>query len=57
LFVVVVPSLCWVVDAVLDFPLGSVAEVVVVCFEGSLVSVLLFFCPLGDWVIVVLELD
>jgi len=34
--VVLVPSLCWVVDVVLAFPLGSVADVVVVFFDGSL---------------------
>ena len=51
------PSLFSVVDVVLDFPLGSVADVVLVCFVGSLVSVELFFCPFGVWVVVVLELD
>jgi hypothetical protein len=34
--VVFVPSLCWVVDVVLEFPPGSVADVVVVFFDGSL---------------------
>ena len=34
--VVFVPSLCWVVDVVLEFPLGSVADVEVVFFDGSL---------------------
>jgi hypothetical protein len=42
---------------VLDFPLGSAVDVVLVCFEGSLVSVALFFCPFGISVVVVLELD
>ena len=41
----------------LDFPLGSVEEVVLVCFDGSLVSVALFFCPFGICVVVVLEVD
>jgi hypothetical protein len=43
LVVLVVPSLCWVVEVVLDFPLGSVADVVLVCFEGSLEFVVLVF--------------
>ena len=55
--VVFVPSSCWVIDVVLDLPLGSVADVVLVCFDGSFVSVALFFCPFGICVVVVLEFD
>jgi hypothetical protein len=55
--VVFVPSLCCVVDVVLDFPLGSVAEDVLVLFDGSLVFVVLVVGPPGFSVVVVLELD
>jgi len=55
--VVFVPSLCWVVDVVLEFPLGSVADVVVVFFDGSLCFVMLLVCPFGFSVVVVLEVD
>jgi hypothetical protein len=55
--VVFVPSLCWVEDVVLDLPLGSVAEVVDVLFDGSFEFVMLLFSPFGFSVVVVLELD
>jgi hypothetical protein len=55
--VVLVPSACWVVDEVLDEPLGSEVEVVFVLFDGSLVFVMLLFSPLGFVVVVVLEVD
>jgi hypothetical protein len=57
LVVVFVPSLCSVVELVLDFPLGSDALVVLVCFDGSLEVVVLFFWPSGFSVVVVLEAD
>jgi hypothetical protein len=57
LVVVFVPSLCWVVELVLDFPLGSDAVVVLVCFDGSLEFVVLLFWPSGFSVVVVLEAD
>jgi hypothetical protein len=57
LVVVFVPSLCWVVELVLDCPLGFEAEVVLVDpFAGSLALVVLDFSPLGFSVVVVLEL-
>jgi hypothetical protein len=55
LVVVFVPSLCCVVELVLDWPFAFEAEVVDVCFEGSLVFVVLLFCPSGFSVVVVLE--
>jgi hypothetical protein len=55
LVVVFVPSLCWVVELVLACPFGFDAEVVLVCFDGSLVFVVLLFCPSGFSVVVVLE--
>jgi hypothetical protein len=55
--VVFVPSLCWVDDVVLDCPPGLDAVIVLVCFDGSLVFVVLFFSPVGFSVVVVLELD
>jgi hypothetical protein len=57
LLVVFVPSLCWVVDVVLDCPSGFAADVVLVCFDGSLVFVVLLFWPSGFSVVVVVELD
>jgi hypothetical protein len=42
---------------VLDFPLGSEAEVVLVCFDGSLAFVVLLVWPPGLSVVVVLEVD
>jgi hypothetical protein len=55
--VVFVPSECWVIDVVLDLPLGSDVEVVLVLFDGSVVFVVLLFSPLGFSVVVVLEVD
>ena len=55
--VVFVPSLCWVVEVVLEFPLGSAADVVVVFFDGSLCLVMLLVCPFGFSVVVVFEVD
>jgi hypothetical protein len=55
--VVLVPSLCWVVDDVLDLPLGSDVEVVLVLFDGSLAFVVLLFSPDGFSMVVVLEVD
>jgi hypothetical protein len=57
LVVVFVPSLCWVVEVVLDCPLGFEADVVLVCFDGSLLLVVLLFWPSGFSVVVVLEVD
>jgi hypothetical protein len=41
---------------VLDWPLGFDVDVVLVCFDGSLIFVVLLFCPSGFSVVVVLEL-
>jgi hypothetical protein len=57
LLVVFVPSLAWVVEVVLDFPLGSEADVVLVFFDGSLAFVVLLFSPVGFSVVVVFEVD
>jgi hypothetical protein len=57
--VVFVPSLCWVVELLLDCPVdGLDAEFVVLVwpFAGSVAVVLLFFWPSGFSVVVVLEL-
>jgi hypothetical protein len=45
--------LFWVIEVVLDLPLGSEADVVLVCFDGSLVCVVLLVCPFGFSVVVV----
>jgi hypothetical protein len=57
LVVVFVPSLCWVVELVLDCPPAFEADVVLVCFDGSLLLVVLLFWPSGFSVVVVLEVD
>ena len=51
------PSLCCVVELVLDCPLGFEVDVVLdVPFAGSLVFVVLLFAPEGFSVVDVLEL-
>jgi hypothetical protein len=42
---------------VLDLPLGSDVEVVLVLFDGSFVFVMLLFWPFGFSVVVVLDVD
>jgi hypothetical protein len=57
LVVVFVPSLCCVVELLLDCPLGFEAAVVLVApLDGSLVFVVLLFSPVGFSVVVVFEL-
>jgi hypothetical protein len=57
LVVDLVPSLCWVVELVLDCPLGVCVVVVLVCFDGSLDCVELLFWPSGFSVVVVVDAD
>jgi hypothetical protein len=57
LVVDLVPSLCWVVELVLDCPPGFCVVVVLVCFDGSLDCVELLFWPSGFSVVVVVDID
>jgi hypothetical protein len=52
-----VPSLCCVVELVLDCPLGFCVVVVLVCFDGSLECVELLFWPSGFSVVVEVDVD
>jgi len=57
LLVVFVPSLCCVVELVLDWPPGLCDVVVLVCLDGSDEFVVLLFWPFGFSVVVVVAVD